>query len=137
MPSRKKSTRGTNQRTGTARFSAPIPSGCWNMSMTRRVRNRPKRMEPIPTRIRMPFPIMDAPQGVPSTAHGRCLERKSRRWSREIHRENRLWGAGGGDAEVGDVVAFFERGDGVDVEGDGGDGGARLGDGRAGRGGDG
>src|SRR5207245_8284392 len=39
-----------------------------------------------------------------------------------------LGSVGGRDAEVGDVVAFFERGDGVDVEYDAGDGGARLGD---------
>jgi len=35
---------------------------------------------------------------------------------------------GGGDAEVGNVVAFFERRNGVDVEDYRGDGGARLGD---------
>ena len=34
----------------------------------------------------------------------------------------------GGDAEVGNVVAFFERRNGVDVEDYPGDGGARLGD---------
>src|SRR5713101_4616580 len=39
-----------------------------------------------------------------------------------------LRGVGAGDAEVGDVVAFFEGGDGVDVEDDAGNGGARFGD---------
>src|SRR5258707_15772562 len=35
---------------------------------------------------------------------------------------------GGGDAQVGDIVALFEGRDGVDVENDGGYGGAGFGD---------
>src|SRR5260370_14331873 len=41
---------------------------------------------------------------------------------------SRLRGVSGNDAEVGDVVSFFQRGDGVDVENDSGDGSAGLGD---------
>ena len=44
---------------------------------------------------------------------------------------SKLRGVGGGDADIGDVVAFFEGGDGVDVEDDAGDGGAGLSDGFA------
>src|SRR5260370_358869 len=40
----------------------------------------------------------------------------------------RLGDVSGDDAEVGDVVSFFQRGDGVDVENDGGDRSAGLGD---------
>ena len=57
-----------------------------------------------------------------------CGAEKGQRCCDPTEATKDLWGVGGDYAEVGDVVALFEGGDGVDVEDDGGDGSARLGD---------
>src|SRR5215467_8643466 len=62
----------------------------------------------------------------PSISMGISVSRCRTPRNRHTNAQRNLWGVRGHNAQIGDVVSFFERWDSVDVQHDAGDWGARL-----------